>query len=883
MNVQRVPRGCAGLAVALAFGAVVTWPWIDPRFSYYADDGMHHALRVYVFDHLLRRGAWYPRWWPDMGFGYGLPLLNFYSPGLYYLAELVILLGSGIYRSLQWVGLIACLAGSAGAYALGRAVHRHVLAGIVVAGAYVMAPYPFVTNLYNRAALPEALGLAVLPWLLLAGWHTVRTGGRSYLALGCALAVLVLVHSLTALTSIGVLLLWLLGCAWGLPHAQRAVAARSTAVGLGLGLALSAVFWLPVLLEQGAVHTEFGRIGDLGPHAWLYHPFADTPSRITRTIDEPYRVSTRGPFDLNWTYPHATAGLLGPAKLGLGQALFLGVTLLAAGVAWLERRRLEARFPFGAGTVASVPLRLIVMPGAPAANQASAGGALVAVAIVVALACWFLNTTWATWVWQWAPLLPSVQFPWRLLGACSLMVGFAGAGLFTWLSRVGRPQWVLAAVLVTYLGVNGLAERPWHKRLGAPWTLPPWSEQLRGLEGNRFAAGTTTLGEFTPRTVRLPEPLDASRGGRDDYEGIYPPAGWIAGRLWPFVGVIEVSQFSETPSRMRASLAVPGPEGAIVAFRSLAFPGWRAYVDGRPTAVEVPPLHPTVGIGHGFSLVRVPSGIHEVQLVFTDTPPRVAGTLLTLGGLSVAVALLLPRYVVLRPAGPRRQSQAPAASGGASRPGGHLSRQVVGSSVFALTALPYLLSAALPLWRPPLSVIRHSNNLVLDFAASSNALAISSPAGTGLGPYVNVRTMHIGGQARRWLYMHPPSQARVELDVPPGAVFQAGIGIDPAAWDLPGGDGVRFLVEVTDSTGATHTVTDEVLLPQTRPTDRSWRFTEADLGRFAGQHVTLTLRTESRATLEFDWAGWADPRVYVDRSIRAASPRGAAPAVRTAP
>ena len=200
----------AALAVTLAVVAVVAGAWLDPRFNYLVDDGTNHNLRLAVFDSLLRRGSLYPRWWPDLTLGYGYPLLNFYSPAVYYLAEALHLLGASTYRSLQLVAVVSVLVGALGAYALGAVAFRSPPAALVLAAAYVGAPYPFVTNLYNRAAFPEAMGLALLPWLLVAGDLAVRERSRPARAgLAAVLALLVLVHSLTAFVGAGVLLLWL--------------------------------------------------------------------------------------------------------------------------------------------------------------------------------------------------------------------------------------------------------------------------------------------------------------------------------------------------------------------------------------------------------------------------------------------------------------------------------------------------------------------------------------------------------------------------------------------------------------------------------------------------------------------------------------------------
>src|SRR5258706_7789532 len=50
------------------------------------DLGSHYSALL-EFDRAVREGHLYPRWQAGYNFGYGLPWLNYYSPGFYFLAE----------------------------------------------------------------------------------------------------------------------------------------------------------------------------------------------------------------------------------------------------------------------------------------------------------------------------------------------------------------------------------------------------------------------------------------------------------------------------------------------------------------------------------------------------------------------------------------------------------------------------------------------------------------------------------------------------------------------------------------------------------------------------------------------------------------------------
>src|SRR3712207_5820218 len=64
-------------------------------------DSLIHLYRLVELDHLLRQGLFFPRWMPDLVYGYGYPLFNFYAPLSAYLSEAIYLIpGLGFQHSL---------------------------------------------------------------------------------------------------------------------------------------------------------------------------------------------------------------------------------------------------------------------------------------------------------------------------------------------------------------------------------------------------------------------------------------------------------------------------------------------------------------------------------------------------------------------------------------------------------------------------------------------------------------------------------------------------------------------------------------------------------------------------------------------------------------
>jgi hypothetical protein len=145
-----------------------------------------------------------------------------------------------------------------------------------------------------------------------------------------------------------------------------------------------------------------------------------------------------------------------------------------------------------------------------------------------------------------------------------------------------------------------------------------------------------------------------------------------------------------------------------------------------------------------------------------------------------------------------------------------------------------------------------------------------TPSGSGssiLPPFLDVRYQDVAGEVRRWLYMHPPSRASARLHVPPHAYFQAGLALDPQTWQTDVGDGVRFVLEADGPRGHT-LLMDRRINPRANVTERRWVDVWVSLEALSGQDVTLTLRTDPVEDLNYDWAGWSNPRVVIWESAR---------------
>ena len=86
MNAATLRRSAPAVALA-ALTLLAAWPVLRAGYPSIGD-GLNHYYRLVEFAHLLRQGVWFPRWAPDLAYGFGYPLFNYYPPLTYYLGAL---------------------------------------------------------------------------------------------------------------------------------------------------------------------------------------------------------------------------------------------------------------------------------------------------------------------------------------------------------------------------------------------------------------------------------------------------------------------------------------------------------------------------------------------------------------------------------------------------------------------------------------------------------------------------------------------------------------------------------------------------------------------------------------------------------------------------
>ena len=570
------------LAVLLALAALAAWPFLTRPGLPRDTDAELHVFRAAQIGEALRGGAGYVRWAPDLWLGYGYPIFNYYSPLTYYLANLFPLLGLDIVAAVKAVFILGLLGAAAGMYVFVRE-NWGERAGMIAAAAYVFSPYVLFIDPHMRGDLAEFFALAIFPWLLWTFQIPNRQVGKS--AIGAVLwAALILTHALMALILSAILVTWII---WQLALARFNIAhLRFEICSLILVLGLSAVYWLPFILERNAIHLSV-----VGPGQFDFHN---------------HFVAWR---DLFAASPALDLGATAPKYIrNLGLAEWL-LALLAIPATIRFRREPQSR--------------------------------LLAFFVLCSVLLVFLMLAPSAFIWERVPVMPFIQFPWRLLGpAAAALAICAGASLrlltsnrtvptsnvqppasnFKWVED-GLEMAVLAAILV--LALPTMYPPSWSANFGP--TTPRGIIQVE-LDGRWL--GTTSTGDFIPSTVKTHPPANASLIASYDHSAVDK----FDRTSLPVGASVSVLEHGPTHDRFK----VTSPQPFVARILTFEFPGWRAMVDDQP--VSITPSDP-----FGFITFPISAGPHDVRVEFGSTPPRTIGAIISIVTLVIWVWLAISK------------------------------------------------------------------------------------------------------------------------------------------------------------------------------------------------------------------------------------------------
>ncbi len=603
----RLPPSAPAVLVLIAVGLVLAAPLLQGE-TLCTDDGALHIYRTVALDRALRDGLLYPRWFPDLAYGYGFPFFVYREPLGYYALEALHLLGLSVPTAFNVAMAGGVVVAGIAMYLLGHDIfgpRGGLLAGVV----YMTAPYVLIGPLV-RGNLPEVIAFALMPLILFFFRRLIVYGQtRYFVASTASYAALFLTHNISSLLFTPFLLVYIAMLGWvqaansrwqmadskttlhdspsAISHQLSAIShTRYALLAVALSLGLTAFFWLPALAEQNEAQLYL-------THSTRGNDYHFNFISLEELLGGP------GSFDPNLLNP--------PLRISFGWAQLVLAVLGALGYRRAQNR--EQRATIIAAAFAGITFTLMALP------------------ITLPL-------------WERLPLIRFVQFPWRFVGRAMLPTALlAAASLSPPRSinhkdtktrstlRIYAPSWLVVTVFGTVVFVALLFTAP----LSYPRVCPtPHALDINDVFAYERVSGhigVDPLGAYLPVTV-------IERPGGSPLEAMYS-AGRAIERFdaSALPGGARVLDAQYGPNR--ADILVSTPTTFTATYLAFAFSGWNAKIDGRPT--EIRPSNP-----NGLMTFDVPAGEHRIRVEFGDSPQRVLADGISL----IAVVAMIAAVVI---------------------------------------------------------------------------------------------------------------------------------------------------------------------------------------------------------------------------------------------
>ncbi len=195
------------------------------------------------------------RWSPDLGFGYGYPLFNFYPPLPYFIGQIFRTIGFSFVVTVKLTAILQIILSAGAMYLLGLALFGPV-GGFISAVFYAYAPYRAV-NIYVRGAMNEAWASVFFPLIFYFSRNLIldkKFNYKTFIFLSLSISGLLLSHNPMALTFIPFVGVWCLF--WLINQTNKLKKILLLTSGGLLGLATTSFYTIPVLLESKLVQIE---------------------------------------------------------------------------------------------------------------------------------------------------------------------------------------------------------------------------------------------------------------------------------------------------------------------------------------------------------------------------------------------------------------------------------------------------------------------------------------------------------------------------------------------------------------------------------------------------------------------------------------------------
>ncbi len=354
---------------ALLLGLII-WPLLLPGYFSHHDD--LQVMRIFEMRKCLEDLQIPCRWVPDMGYGNGYPLFNYYNVLPYYIGAISSFL-VGYILAAKLLFAIPLVLGAFSIYILAKEIFGKGPA-ILATVLFSFAPYKAL-DIYVRGAVAESFAMAIIPFTFYYALRLIKQGNIKYLTGFCVtLALFLISHNIMTLLFLPVLFVFILF--YLVQEKWKNIAYVILALSLGIGL--SAFFVFPAYLEKNLVQIDNLIKLDLNFRAHFV------------TLDQLF-------FNRFWGYGASSSGTNDTISFQAGWPhwwIVIGALVLFL-FNLIRKRKVSDLLPL--------------------------------VLIVIFLFSVFMTHIKSAFVWEKIEILKFTQFPWRFLSVATFAASLIGA------------------------------------------------------------------------------------------------------------------------------------------------------------------------------------------------------------------------------------------------------------------------------------------------------------------------------------------------------------------------------------------------------------------------------------------------------------------------
>lgn len=363
------------------------------------------VVRVFEMGKSLEGGMLPVRWVPDLGYGYGYPIFNFYGPLPYYIGGIANIAGFNALLATKIMFAIGIIISGITMFFLSNRFFGN-LGGVVSSVIYMYFPYHAV-NIYVRGAVDEFFAYAFLPIVFLGLFELVAKAPKKLASISnyyllALISIGIFLVSVSHNLSIFMLLLLLVPYFFMsvLLVKQKKNYVVFLIVAVFFGILLSSFYILPAFLEM---------------------KYTDVASQVGGGANfSDHYVCINQYWNSMWGFGGSVKGCMDGLsfKLGKTNLLFLLVSVSLFVVAVLRKKvRVQEKTVF--------------------------------ISFCLLLISAFLTLSISDFIWKTTPYMQFIQYPWRFINFIGLFIAFiVGYILFCVRELWGKEAQIITCAVV---------------------------------------------------------------------------------------------------------------------------------------------------------------------------------------------------------------------------------------------------------------------------------------------------------------------------------------------------------------------------------------------------------------------------------------------------